>query len=233
MTESQSANAQKFLDAVKAGDVAAVRALLDADPNLITARDGVGNSAVLLAIYYGKESVKGLLLETGVELDIFEAAATGKVDRVAVLLARPGGLAADPGLAKTYAPDGFTPLGLAAFFGQREVVELLLQQGADVNAVSRNVSGYTALTGAVAGGHREIVATLLAHGARADHRYGPGYTPLHEAAASGKLEIARLLLDHGADPNAHTDDGKTPLALAVEKKQEKTDALLRQHGATA
>jgi ankyrin repeat protein len=227
MTESKSANAQKFLDAVKAGDVAAVRALLDADPNLITARDGVGNSAVLLAIYYGKESVKELLLETGVELDIFEAAATGKSDHVAALLAQ------DASLANTYAPDGFTPLGLAAFFGRREVVELLLQQGADVNAVSRNVSGYTALTGAVAGGHREIVATLLAHGARADHRYGPGYTPLHEAAASGKLEIARLLLEHGADPNAHTDDGKTPLALAVEKKQEETAALLRQHGATA
>ena len=227
MTESKPDNTQKFLDAVKAGDVAGVRELLDADPDLITVRDGVGNSAVLLATYYGRESVKELLLARSVQLNIFEAAATGKADCVAALLE------SDVELAKAYAHDGFSALGLAAFFGQREVVELLLRHGSDVNAVSRNVSGYTPLTGAVAGGHREIVATLLAHGARADHRYASGYTPLHEAAASGKLEIARLLLDHGADPNARADDGKTPHALALEKGHEEMAALLRQHGATA
>ena len=189
-------------------------------------RDGVGNSAVLLATYYGRESVKELLLARSVELNIFEAAATGKEDPVAALLAD------DPHLANAYAPDGFTPLGLAAFFGHLDVVDVFLKYDADVDAVSRNATGYTALTGAVAGGHQKIVAALLSQGARADHRYAQGFTPLHEAAASGKFQIATMLLDHGADPNARSDDGKTPLVVAMEKGHEVVVELLRQHGAT-
>ena len=225
MTKSESENTQRFFDAVKAGDLASDKALLDGNPGLVHARGERGESAVLLAIYYGRESVKELLLSRGVELDIFAAAATGKADRVAELLS------GDASLANAYAPDGFTPLGLAAFFGHRSLVDLLLRRAADINAISRNATGYTALTGAVAHGNTEIVATLLAAGANVNHRYGQGYSPLHEAASSGKVEITRLLLDHGADPNAPTDDGQTPLAMALAKGHDEVAALLRRHGA--
>ncbi len=218
---------QEFFGAVKAGNRARVRELLEANPALVNARNDSGASAVLLAIYHGHKPVKDLLLGAGAELNIYEAAAGGEAERVVALVKT------SPALANSYAPDGFPPLGLAAFFGHRNVVDVLLAHGAVVNAVSRNATGYTALTGAVAGGHTEIVAALLSAGANAAHRYAQGYTPLHEAAASGKLEIARLLLDHGADSNARTDDGKTPLAMALEKSHSSLAALLRQRGAIA
>lgn len=226
MTKSELPETRKFLDAVKAGDLASVAALLDSNPSLGNARNDAGASAFLLAVYSGREAVKELLLSRGVELDIYESAAAGQVERAAALLAR------DASLASTYAPDGFTPLGLAAFFGHRSVVELLLRHRADVNAISHNATGYTALTGAVARGHREIVARLLAAGANANHRYGQGYSPLHEAAASGNAEITKLLLDHGADPNARSDDGQSPLALALAQGHKDIAALLRRHGAS-
>jgi uncharacterized protein len=216
-----------FLEAVKAGELARVQELLAAEPSLANARTETGASALLLSIYFGCASVRDLLLACGAKLDIHEAAAAGRVDRVAALLAR------DSGLVNAYAPDGFTPLGLAAFFGHPEVVDLLLKHGADVNAVSRNATGYTALTGAVARGDAEIVAALLTHGARTDHRYAQGYTALGEAAASGKTKIVQLLLAHGADVNARTDAAQTPLALAQEKGHREVVALLRQHGAAA
>lgn len=218
---------QRFLEAVKSGDRARVGELLAADRGLVNARDEAGRSPILLALYYGSKEVAELLLAARSDLDIAEASAAGRADRVAALLAT------DRSLANTYTADGFTPLDLAAFFGHRSIVDVLLAHGADVNATSRNATGYTALTGAVASGHAEIVAALLAAGANAAHRYGPGFTPLHEAAAGGKKEIVRLLLTRGADVNAKTDDGRTPLMMALEKGHEGLVALLREHGATA
>ena len=219
--------AQKFLDAVKTGDAPRVKQMLVIDPRLANARAESGASAVMTAIYHGRTDVYDLLLERGAQLDIHEAAASGKSENVAALAAQ------NPAAINSYSADGFTPLALAAFFGQREAAQWLLANGADVNAVAKNPTGYTALTGAVARGDAEIVRLLLSHGANAAHRYGAGYSALHEAAAGGKLEIAKLLLDHGADSSARTDDGQTPLSMAEAKGQTDAAALLRQRGATS
>lgn len=219
--------AQKFLDAVKAGDSARVKQMLVIDPRLANARAESGASAVMTAIYVGRADVRDLLLERGARLDIHEAAAAGKSENVAALVAE------NPAAINSYSADGFTPLSLAAFFGEREVAQWLLANGADVNAVAKNATGYTALTGAVARGDTEIVHLLLSHGANAAHRYGAGYSALHEAVAGGKLEIAKLLLEHGADANVRTEDGQTPLSMAESKGQADAAALLRQRGATA
>ena len=61
--------------------------MLDANAGLLNARGGNGESAAMLAVYYGKKSVLELLLGRGAELNIFEAAAAGKVERVVALLA--------------------------------------------------------------------------------------------------------------------------------------------------
>lgn len=219
--------AQKFLDAVKAGDAPRVKQMLVIDPRLANARAESGASAVLMAIYHGRIDVCNLLLERGAQLDIHEAAASGKSENVAALAAQ------NPAAINSYSADGFTPLALASFFGQQEVAQWLLANGADVNAVAKNPTGYTPLTGAVARGDAEIVRLLLSHGANATHRYGAGYSALHEATAGGKLEIAKLLLDHGADSSARTDDGQTPLSMAEAKGQTDAAALLRQRGATS
>ncbi|HKV28972.1 MAG TPA: ankyrin repeat domain-containing protein [Candidatus Acidoferrales bacterium] len=219
--------AQKFLDAVKSGDAARLKQMLVIDPELANARTESGTSAVMTAIYHSRTDVLHLLLERGARLDIHEAAAAGKSEHIAALAAQ------SPGAVNSYSADGFTPLALAAFFGHRDAAQWLLANGAEVNAVAKNPTGYTPLTGAVARGDTEIVHLLLSNGANAAHRYGAGYSALHEAAVGGRLEIAKLLLDHGADSNARTDDGQTPLSMADAKGQTEAAALLRQRGATS
>jgi ankyrin repeat protein len=219
--------AQEFFEAIAKGDTATVRALLDAEPALAAAKNEQGQSAVLVAAYNQRREIRDLLLARGVPLELHEAAAAGQLDRVRHLVER------DPSLAKGYSPDGFPVFALAVAFGHGPVAEYLLEKGADVNAVSKNATGYTALTGAVAGGNQDLVALLLARGADANHRYGPGYSPLAEAAANGHLEIVKMLLDHGADPRAKTNDGKTALHFAEERGHKAVAEFLRGRAAIA
>ena len=215
----------EFLDAIRKGDVAKVQESVRGDPSLANARAGTGASMVLLATYYGRKAVVDALLAGGARLDVHDAAAVGDLPQVRDLVA------GNPALANAYSAEGYPPLGLAAFLGHRDVVEFLLEAGADVNAVGRNENGFTALTGAVAGGHAEVVELLVDHGADVNHRYEGGtFSPLLSAAAEGDPRIVRLLLEHGADASARSPDGKTPLALAVEKGHMEAAEALRRHG---
>src|SRR6185503_14171715 len=135
---------QEFIDAATKGDVAKVKEMLQADPSLAGSRDENGLSVVLKALYYGKRDVVELLLASGVELNLFEAAATGQTDRVRRLVQQ------EPANVSSYSPDGFTPLSLAVFFGHPETVDLLLAAGAEVNAASRETMKLTPLASAMA-----------------------------------------------------------------------------------
>ena len=213
---------QTFLDAATAGDVSKVRAMLHEDPSLARAKDENGVSVIMKATYYGKKDVVATLLESGVELDIFEAAATGRTARLRDLIAD------DPSLANIYSPDGFTPLGFAVFFSQPEIVKALLDAGADVNLPSRESMKVTPLASAAAAKQTEIARVLIANGANVNARAAGGHVPLHEASANDNLDLVKLLIDSGADVNAKTDDGKTPLDLAIEYKRDDVVDLLKQ-----
>ena len=213
---------QEFLNAATAGDVSKVKAMLHQDPSLARAKDENGVSVLMKATYYGKKDVVAALLESGVELDIFEAAATGRIRRLRDLIAD------DPSLANMYSPDGFTPLGFAVFFSQPEIVKALLDAGADVNLPSRESMKVTPLASAAAAKQTEIARVLLANGADVNARAAGGHIPLHEASANGNVELVKLLIDSGADVNAKTDDGKTPLDFAIEYKRDDVVDLLKQ-----
>ena len=202
---------QEFIDAATQGDVAKVKEMLQTDPSLAQSRDENGLSVVLKATYYGKRDVVEALLASGVELNIFEAAATGQTNRVRTLIEE------DPALVNSYSPDGFAPLSLAVFFGHPETVDALLSAGAEVNAASRERMKLTPLASAMATAQNEIARTLIDHGANVNAKAESDLTPLHTAAARGNIEAATLLLDHGADINATTTDGKKPIAYAEER----------------
>ena len=165
-------------------------------------------SEILMAVYQGKRDVVAKLLASGIQLNIFEAAATGQTDQLRALIQK------DPSLVNTHSPDGFTPLGLAVFFGHAETVEALLAAGAQVNLASRESMKMPPLGSAMAAERNDIARILIEHGADVNVRAVNDLTPLHTAAARGNLESAKLLLDHGADINATTTDGKTPLSYA-------------------
>ena len=177
-------------------------------------------SEIMTALYHGKHEVVNELLASGIELNLYEAAGTGQTARLRDLIT------ANPELVNSHSFDGFTPLGLAVFFGQREAVNALLAAGADVNLASREAMKVSPLASAAAAGQLEIARTLIAHGADVNARAAGNLTPLHSSAASGRTEFARLLLEHGAQVNAETSEGKTPLAYAQERNQAEMIELL-------
>ena len=223
------AAAQDLLEAVKAGDVNRVSELLATDPALVNARDASGNSAILLAIYYGRKEVKESLLAHSPALDVFEAAAAGALDRVKTIVEEDVDVSAD--LVNAYSHDGFTALGLAAFFGHEDVATYLLTKGAQVNTASQNRMRVMPLHSAVAGRHIGIARRLLEAGADVNAKQADGFVPLHGAAQNGQVEMIELLLAHGANVNTPNDDGKTALAYALEEGHIEAANLLRRHGA--
>lgn len=112
-------------------------------------------------------------------------------------------------LANGVSPDeanevGFTSLMAAAERGSQQLVRILLDAGADVNAAtSRKVSsarGSTALISAVAKGHMDIVRLLVEAGANVNAETTWGESPLYEATRREDVEMVKYLLAHGAKP---------------------------------
>ena len=156
------------------------------------------------------------------QVGIFAAAAKGQTDELRSLVEK------DRALVNAHSPDGFTPLGLAAFFGHAETVEALLAAGAEVNLASRESMKMPPLGSAMAVQRNDIAQTLIEHGADVNGKAANDLTALHTAAARGNLEAAKLLLDHGADLNATSTDGKTPLQYAEELNHSEMVEFLKE-----
>ncbi len=213
---------QEFFDAIKKGNSARVGELLKQQPSLIKATYKNGITMVMLAVYAHHPELAESFIATGIEPNIFEAAATGRVERVRALLKQ------NTELVHAWSPDGWTVLHLN--FNHPDVAKLLIDAGADLNLNSRNKLNATPLQGAAANNWLELARLYLAHGANVNSRNEEGTNPLGEAAGNGFLEFATLLIEKGANVNQKDDNGKTPLTIAIESKQEATAKLLREHG---
>lgn len=204
-------SATDLFDAIDGDDPQRLDEILSESPALATARDDEDVSAVLHALYHGRASLAERIAAAVPELDIFEAAALGRADRVRELLVT------DPSLASASSPDGFTALHLPAFFGgpgTADAAKALLDAGADVGARSANSFWVLPLHSATSGGHAEIVELLLAAGAEPDPRQRHGWTPLHAAAQNGDVRSLDALLAAGADPELRNYDGLSAVDLA-------------------
>ena len=215
----------EFLDAIQKGNLSNIDQLLATNPALASSKAKNGGSAILLALYYGHQDIAQAIAAKKGGLDIFEASVLGKLERLKSLIEQ------DSALVETYSPDGFTPVTLAAYLGQKSVTEYLIEKGANVNAIAKNATGFTALTGAVANNHVEISKILVKRGANVNHRYEGGVSPLMEACLNGNLELVNFLLENGADSSAKTKDEKSPLTFAKEKNHGKVVEALKRHGA--
>lgn len=209
--------------AVQAGDVGKVRSLLKDDVSLAGAQDANGVSALMFAFYYRRSEIADLLLAEKSDLDIFEATAAGKADKVSQILKK------DPEAANHWSADGFTALHFAAFFNRLDIAKILVKES-DVAAVSHNAMKVTPLHSAAAAHSGSIMRILLENGAPANARQEGGWTPLHEAAQIGDMDMVKALLDHGADPQAKSDSGKTPVEMARAKGHEEIVKLLAVSG---
>jgi ankyrin repeat protein len=189
--------AHEILAAIESGDVDRARELVRQDPSAASERDEDGVSAPLLGLYHGQAELADQLADARPELDVFEAAAFGRADRLRALLDE------DASRANAWAEDGFQPLGLACFFGRPEAARLLIERGADVNSQARNeriqsMPLHAAAAAGDAGTRYELAKLLLEHGADPNARQGTGETALEEADQHGDERLRELLVAHGA-----------------------------------
>lgn len=214
-----------FFDAIRTNNDLTVDTALAGDESLLRARDRDGASAVAIALRAGNHRLAlrfaSRLAPTPNGLDIFDAACLGDVAAIRKLLE------VDRAEVDVRGMDGYTPLHLAAEFGQVEVARLLLGRGADPNAVSMNERRATPLHSAITGRHRDTAGLLLALGASPNAIEHGGVTALHLAAHYGDETIVDMLLLRGADATRKADDGKTAVDAAQEAGHSALARLLR------
>ncbi|WP_316794186.1 ankyrin repeat domain-containing protein [Pedobacter frigoris] len=195
--------------------------LLNKTPQLADQKTSHGVSPVLLACYYRKPKMAELIAGFSTEITVFEACALGQLEHAIGLITE------QPELVNTFANDGFTPLGLAAYFGHEELAKVLITSGAEVNVPTNNGFNVFPIHSAVAARNYNITKMLLDAGAAVNVKQQAGFTPLHAAAQYGDIEILILLLEHNADVDIRMEGGKLPADLADEKGYTEIAAILR------
>ena len=201
----------ELIEAIKAGKRDEVARLIRENPAALKVRDANGASPLLLAIYHQKHDIAKVIADAAESIDIFEAAALGRVDRIEELLH------ANSQLASAYSPDGFPAVGLAAFFGHLDAVQAFIAAGANIHAAAKNGLKVQAIHAAVASKNLDIVRAVLEAGADPNAAQQQGFRPMHESGSTGSRELAELLMKYGADPTLKNDDGKDTIAFAKEK----------------
>jgi ankyrin repeat protein len=223
MSEQAPAAARHpIFDAIEAKDAGQVRAILADDPAAAAAHDAADLPAVRFAQYRGLDEIVAIILAAKPELDFWDAATVGDIDRLRALLDT------DPGLVAVHSNDGMTPLGLAVFFDHPAAAAFLLERGADTAQRSIPFGRPTPLHSAVAGNHPAAVRVLLEHGADPNAEQSKGWRALHSAAQHGSPEIVRLLLEYGADPSVSAENGRSPADVAEGPVRDEVVRLLEQ-----
>jgi len=160
------------------------------------------------------------------EKPIHHAAYKGDLKKVKKIIDR------DPNEINVQDSRGFTPLHLASGKGHIEIVEFLLNHGADTE--SEIFDGETPLLVAARfaiNGKYETIKTLLEHGAKVNHKDKDSRTALHYAAMYSGKEVMNLLISYGADVNARDKDQTTPLHQAAMLNNIEAAKALVEHGA--
>ena len=243
-----------LIEAVKQGDLAAVRALLDQGAD-VDAPEIDGTTPLHWAVHRDDGDIAALLIGVGADVTaanrygvapIALASLNGSAPMLAKLLAA----GADANRAQ---PEGETALMTAARTGRVEAVRLLIDHGADVNAAEQ-WRGQTALMWAAAEGHTAAVRELIARGADVHARSGrtaagasgqaagddagaaagappPGFSAFLFAVQGGHQEAAAVLADAGADVGDVAPDRSSALLVAIDNRHYELAAWLLDRGA--
>uniref|UniRef100_A0AAR2L9P4 Ankyrin 3 n=1 Tax=Pygocentrus nattereri TaxID=42514 RepID=A0AAR2L9P4_PYGNA len=209
-----------------------VRFLLDnGSSQSIATEDGFTPLAV--ALQQGHDQVVSLLLENDtkgkVRLPALHIAARKDDTKAAALLLQNDHNAdvESKMMVNRTTESGFTPLHIAAHYGNINVATLLLNRGAAVDFKARN--DITPLHVASKRGNSNMVKLLLERGARIDAKTKDGLTPLHCGARSGHEQVVEMLLDRGAPILSKTKNGLSPLHMATQGDHLNCVQLLLHH----
>ncbi|UKT66096.1 ankyrin repeat domain-containing protein [Pedobacter mucosus] len=215
-------NITQLEEQIEAGNLPAVKAILIQNSILASTKTSHHISPLLLACYYKKHEIAELITEFVDNLTLFEACAVGKLDIATLLIFQ------SPTIINDFSDDGFTPLGLASYFGHEILAKYLVLKGADVNLASKNGFNVFPIHSAVAANNFEITKILLEAGAYPNVCQKAGLAPLHTAAKLGNIELIILLLQYGADVSLRMEGGKLPADLAADKGFNEIAQILRE-----
>jgi len=224
-------------DAVRAGDLARVKALVAENPTVVNEKDARGRTPLHLASDAAKEDIARrnaiveFLLANGADVNADDdlgqtplhlAAAAGRIETVDLLLAKGAN-------QKAVSRDGRTLMHRAAAGGLVSLMERLVKAGFSIDAPDRY--GRTPLLAAAEAGSDVAAEFLLARGANVMSRDFYRTTPLHAAAFSGNLRLLDILVKHGADLHALNLEGSTPLLYVSQAGRGEVMEWLLAHGA--
>jgi ankyrin repeat protein len=224
-------------DAARKGDVKKVKALLAVDPTLVSSKDKEGDTPLHVAALHGETAVAAALIDAGADVNaknnygaftpgdlggFFWANGNNHQDAQVLLHVQ--------GLDTRDMKNGYTALDLALFaFKHKDLLELLLAKGADVNAMAS--SGATPLFWAVVRNQKDDADFLLSKGANINAADAYGDTILDCAIRMDNEKMVEYLLTKGPDVNAIDQSQTRPLTFALGMTSHKPAELLRQHGA--
>ncbi|XP_076747704.1 ankyrin-3 isoform X28 [Maylandia zebra] len=192
-----------------------------------------GFTPLAVALQQGHDQVVSLLLENDtkgkVRLPALHIAARKDDTKAAALLLQNDHNAdvESKMMVNRTTESGFTPLHIAAHYGNINVATLLLNRGAAVDFMARN--DITPLHVAAKRGNSNMVKLLLDRGAKIDAKTKDGLTPLHCGARSGHEQVVEILLDRGAPILSKTKNGLSPLHMATQGDHLNCVQLLLQH----
>ncbi|XP_032429958.1 ankyrin-3-like isoform X15 [Xiphophorus hellerii] len=192
-----------------------------------------GFTPLAVALQQGHDQVVSLLLENDtkgkVRLPALHIAARKDDTKAAALLLQNDHNAdvESKMMVNRTTESGFTPLHIAAHYGNINVATLLLNRGAAVDFKARN--DITPLHVASKRGNTNMVRLLLERGARIDARTKDGLTPLHCGARSGHEQVVEMLLNRGAPIMSKTKNGLSPLHMATQGDHLNCVQLLLHH----
>ncbi|XP_005913696.1 ankyrin-3 isoform X13 [Haplochromis burtoni] len=240
VTHSANVNAQSqngftpLYMAAQENHLDVVQFLLDnGSSQSIATEDGFTPLAV--ALQQGHDQVVSLLLENDtkgkVRLPALHIAARKDDTKAAALLLQNDHNAdvESKMMVNRTTESGFTPLHIAAHYGNINVATLLLNRGAAVDFKARN--DITPLHVASKRGNSNMVRLLLERGAKIDARTKDGLTPLHCGARSGHEQVVEMLLNRGAPILSKTKNGLSPLHMATQGDHLNCVQLLLHHDA--
>ncbi len=209
-----------IFDAITAGDQDKFRELLEQNPDWADAVDENENGILVRAAVANQEEMVLALLEARGEDPVF--ASTIRGDRDAVMAQ----CDEDASRVKNESKDGFTALHFAAFFSQDRTLDVLVEYGADIEAVTSHPSKMMPIHCAALSGKMEAIDSLLNRGADPDALRADGWTALMIAAAHGYERPLLTILHHNCDVDVESSDGKTAVDLARENGHDRLAEII-------
>jgi cytohesin len=217
-----------FFQAIKAGDVGALRTFQQAQIDIAKASNEKGETPLTYAIVNSDaKTAKALIELTDINArdkdgnSPLHLAYWKNKDDIFKALIEKGANVNVPG-------KGNQPvLQQAAMRGDMETVKQLLEKGADVNALDDFDTSALILACSTAKPNMEIVKLLLEKGARVNHREKNKASALVNAGSHGNVELIKFLLDSGADTKIEDEDGNSAYDWAVKNKNTEAAAALK------